>query len=113
MFGLTGSIETWKYFKANVIDGGSLDIKLQDDRKFENGKIYLYNGQKLRYDDPGNINFGYVGAAIFPRAILCFGAGVNQISKHGLKYGDISTFWDDPTDNRMIKYGYGLYKGWY
>ena len=97
------------YFYDNVKDGGKLDIKLSDEWKFETGKMYLYNGKELRYDDPGNINFGYVGAVIFPLDILCFGAGANQVKKYGFKFGDFSTFFDDQRDNEMIKYGYSLY----
>ena len=105
-----GRIKAALYFYENVIDGGDLDIKLQDEWKFEEGKTYTYNGMVLRYDDPGNINFGYVGAVLFSEGILCFGAGVNQISKYGFKFGDISTFYDDPRDNEMIKLGYSIYQ---
>ena len=105
-----GFIKTTKYFYNNVKDGGALDIKLQDEWQFEEGKKYVFNGKQLRYDDPGNINFGYVGAVIFPEGILCFGAGLNQIGKHGFKFGNLSTWYDDPRDNEMIKYGYQLYE---
>ena len=98
------------YFYSNVVDGGALDIKLQDEWKFQPDTKYLFNGMELRYDDPGNINFGYVGAVLFPEVILCAGAGANQISKWGFEFGDISTFYDDPRDNSMIKYGYQLYR---
>ncbi|MBE6713382.1 MAG: hypothetical protein E7580_07695 [Ruminococcaceae bacterium] len=94
----------------NVTDGGNLDIKTQDEWNFEEGKEYLFNGRTLRYDDPGNINFGYVGAILFPEGFLCFGAGINQISKFGFECGDITTWYDDPRDNEMIKYGYQLYQ---
>lgn len=88
---------------------GALDIKLQDKWKFDEGQLYSFDKQILRYDDPGNINFGYVGAVIFPEAVLCFGAGMNQIKKHGFKFGDLSKWYDDPRDNTIIKYGYDLY----
>ena len=97
------------YFLKNVVDGGVLDIKLQDEWSFEEGQMYIFNGRELRYDDPGNINFGYVGAVLFPEEMLCFGAGMNQISKYWFAFGDISTWFDDPRDNAMIKYGYSLY----
>ena len=101
--------ETAIYFYNNVTDGGDLDIKLQEEWQFEEDKVYTYNGMELRYDDPGNINFGYVGAVLFSEEILCLGAGVNQISKYGFRFGDFSTFFDDPRDNMMIKLGYALY----
>ena len=104
-----GTVKAWFYFKDNVTDGGALDIKLQDEWKFEEGHSYSFNKQILRYDDPGNINFGYVGAVIFPEEFLCFGAGLNQIKKHRFKFGNLSTWYDDPRDNAMIKYGSSLY----
>jgi len=100
------------YFYNNVKDGGELDIKLQDDWKFKEGVTYIYRGTELRYDDPGNINYGYVGAVLFSELILCAGAGLNQISKYGFQFGDIFSFFDDPRDNYMVKYGYKVYKGW-
>ena len=106
-----GFAATALYFYQNVTDGGSLDIKLQEEWKFDSGKVYLFNGNRLRMDDPGNINFGYVGAVIFPLDILCLGAGLNQIKNWGFEFGDFSTFFDDPRDNQMIKYGYALYWG--
>lgn len=99
-----------KYFYDNVKDGGELDIKLTDEWKFEEGVTYIYSGQELRYDDPGNINFGYVGHVLFDRTVLCLGAGGNQIMKYGFKFGDVFSFFDDPRDNRMIKWGYRLYE---
>ena len=104
------AIDTLLYFYENVTDGGALDIKLQDDWKFEEGRKYFYNGKELRCDDPGNINFGYVGAVILPETVLCAGAGLHQIKNYGFKYGNIFTFFDDPRDGKMIKYGYSLYK---
>ena len=98
------------FFYNNVKDGGALDIKLQDDWKFESGTVYYYNGKPLRYDDPGNINFGYIGAILFPLVVLCVGAGCNQISNYGFKFGSIATFFDDPRDQQMIKMGYDLYR---
>lgn len=105
-----GTVKAIIYFYNNVKDGGDLDLKLQDDWKFDNDKWYKYYDFYLRYDDPGNINFGYVGAVLFSETVLCAGAGANQIKKYGFQFGDLSTFYDDPRDNRMIKYGYNLYK---
>lgn len=33
----------------------------------------------------------------------------NQIAKYGLKDGNIKTYFDDPRDQEMIRYGYHLY----
>jgi RHS repeat-associated protein len=100
--------ETCWYFYENVKDGGTLDIKTQEEWKFEKGKKYIYNGMELRFDDPGNINFGYVGFTLFPKVLLCAGAGVNQIFKFAFQFGDVFSFYDDPRDNYMIRYGYDL-----
>jgi len=102
--------ETILYFYRNVTDGGKLDIKLKNEWKFEEGTTYLFNGIILRHDDPGNINYGYIGAVLFPEQILCMAAGANQIKNHKFKYGSIFTFFDDERDNQMIKYGYNLYR---
>lgn len=107
-----GYIKTRLYFYSNVKDGGDLDIKLQDEWQFESGKKYMYNGMVLRYDDPGNINFGYLGAELFPQIVLCIGAGINQLTKPDVPH-NVFSFFDDPRDTYMIKYGYGIYKGWY
>ena len=103
------TLEGWWYFYENVNDGGDLDIKLQDEWAFREGVKYTFQGRELRADDPGNINFGYVGAVLFPEEMLCMGAGLNQISNWGFQFGDLSTWFDDPRDNEMIKYGYLLY----
>lgn len=105
-----GYISAFKYFLNNVNDGGALDIKLQDEWKFEEGKTYLYYGRELRFDDPGNINYGYVGTVLLNKRILCFGAGLNQFSKYGTSSGDILTWFDDPRDNLMVKYGVYIFK---
>ena len=105
-----GYIEAAFYFYQNVKDGGDLDIKLQDEWTFEEEKNYVYRDRKLRFDDPGNINFGYVGAVLFSEEVLCIGAGVNQISKYGFVYGDLSSYFDDPRDQAMIRWGYEIYQ---
>ena len=104
-----GYIGACVYFYKNVRDYGDLDIKLQDEWSFEAKTDYYFYGTLLRYDDPGNINFGYIGAILFDLNILCLGAGINQISKYGFQFGDFSTCFDDPRDNEMIKRGYNLY----
>ena len=105
-----GYINAVTYFVENVVNGGDLDIKLQDEWKFEDGKEYYFRGEPLRFDDPGNINYGYVGASILPQEVLCIGAGLNQIKKYGFKYGNMHTYFDDTRDHIMIRWGYFLYK---
>ena len=118
-----GRAEAVTYFLLNVRGGGPLDIKLQDEWKFEDGKTYVYLDQVLRYDDPGNINYGYVGAVLFPEEVLCAGAGGYQVGSAiwalidgnpnttPPTMGGISTYFDDPRDTEMIRWGYKLYIG--
>lgn len=104
-----GYISACFYFYNIVRDFGELDIKLQDEWKFEANTDYYFNGTLLRYDDPGNINYGYIGAILFDLEVLWVGAGINQVGKYGFKYGDFSTYFDDPRDREMIERGYILY----
>lgn len=96
-------------YYVRVTDGGDWDIKLTDEWKFEKGKTYVYQGKVMRMDDPGNIHFGYVGAVLFSEEFVCFGAGMNNISKFGFRDGDRSTYWDDPQDQIMMRWGYSMY----
>ena len=60
-------------------------------------------------DDPGNIHFGYTGAVLFPESFVCFGAGMNNISKFEFTTGNVDSYYDDPQDQEMMKWGYDLY----
>lgn len=97
------------YYYVKVTDDGDWDIKVQDEWKFQEGKTYVYQGVELRMDDPGNIHFGYVGAVVFPEEFVCFGAGMNNLLKFGFTAGDISSYFDDPHDQEMMRWGYALY----
>ena len=72
---------------------------------------YIYHGEEHRHDDIGNIHYGYVGAAIFSKPVLCWAAGWAQWKHDGkLYYGLLSCF-DDPRDQEMIIEGYDIYYG--
>ena len=101
------------YFYEKVKDGGDWDIKLTDEWTFEEGTVYLYQGKEIRWDDPGNIHFGYVGAVVFSEEAICLGAGLNQITKFGFSFGDFSSYYDDPRDQEMMRWGHRLYKSGY
>lgn len=102
--------------------GGNWDYKRQSQWKLKKKHRYFYkwsNRNKkyfYRNDDVGNVHFGFVGAALFPRFVLCAGAGVYQVISDikGKKKTQIykRSFGDDPHDTAMIKYGYSLYKKW-
>ena len=96
------------YYKR-VTDKGIWDIKRTDEWKFEEGKTYVYRGVEMRMDDPGNIHFGYIGAVLFDVEFVCFGAGMNNVSKFGFSTGSVESYYDDPQDQEMMRWGYNLY----
>ena len=108
-----GELRAQLYFYEKVKDGGDWDIKLTDEWKFEEGKVYVYRGQVMRWDDPGNIHFGYTGAVVFSEEFLCAGAGLNQITKFGFSSGDFDSYFDDPRDQEMMRWGCRLYAAGY
>ena len=105
-----GYVKACLFYHAMVTDGGDWDIKLTDEWKFEPGKTYIYQGKVMRMDDPGNIHFGYTGAILFPEEFVCFGAGMNNLSKFGFTAGDLDSYFDDPQDQEMMRWGYQMYK---
>ena len=98
------------YYYVKVTDGGEWDIKVTDEWAFEKGKTYVYEGQVLRMDDPGNIHFGYLGAILFPEEFVCFGAGMNNFLKFGTVDGNLASYYDDPQDQEMMRWGYRMCK---
>lgn len=104
-----GYIKAALFYHAMVTDGGQWDIKRTDEWKFEPGKTYVYQGRVLRMDDPGNIHFGYLGAILFPEEFVCFGAGMNNLLKFGFDQGDLASYYDDPRDQEMMRWGYRMY----
>ena len=101
------------YYYHKVKDGGDWDIKRTNEWKFEEGKTYIYQGRVLRMDDPGNIHFGYVGAVVFVEEAVCIGAGLNNISKFGFTTGNFKSYYDDPQDQEMMRWGHRLYTSGY
>ena len=108
-----GRIYAAYYYYHKVKDGGDWDIKLTNEWKFEEGKTYVYQGKVLRHDDPGNIHFGYTGAVIFEEELVCAGAGANNVSKFGFTAGNFRSYYDDPQDQEMMRWGHRLYMSGY
>ncbi len=104
-----GSANGAFFFAENVTDGGVWDIKRNPDWNLSPNRQYVYNGRVLRYDDPGNIAYGYIGGVLFSEEVLCMAAGANQITKYGFKCGHLLSYFDDPRDQQMIRFGYSLY----
>ena len=103
-----GRIKSYKYFKKKVRTGGEWDLKSQKEWSFLKTSVLIYNGEKLRYDDPGNIHYGYVGQAFTGEWQLQVGAGIEQIRVGTSSWSYWDSCFDDPRDQKMIKYGYML-----
>ena len=70
--------------------------------------IYLYREIECRYDDIGNIHFGFMGAAAgYTVQFLVGGAGLYQL--YSDKAWNYNPYLDDPRDSMMITYGYYLF----
>ena len=105
-----GYLSAAKYFYDSVKSGGKWDVKIQPDWDLNPYDKYYFYGCEIRYDAPGNINYGYVGAYFFSDDILLFMAGAVQFKHYGTRFGNLFTYFDDPYDNQMIKCGILLYK---
>lgn len=101
-----------KYFCNKSKNGGDWDLKKKWnlESKDNKKKIYKYDDMSLRFDDPGNIHFGFVGYLFFPLKVLQAGAGLYQITSKKSSFKYAFSFFDDPQDTKMIKYGYNLAK---
>lgn len=79
---------------------------------------YIYKGNTYRYDDIGNIHYGYVGREVFGILVLLSGAGVyqaisdfkrgsgNLLSKaSNIQFNHFYAFFDDPQDQQMVMIG--------
>ena len=100
-------------FIINVKSGGIWDLKRREDWGLQSGRMYVYDGIKLEYDEPGNIMFGYVGSALFDLTELKAGAGFYQ-QYEGHSKDEWGKWWpnfgDEPKDSAAIEYGYRLRK---
>lgn len=100
----------------NFRTGGSWDIKSSSDDvlgKSEDGKrdywSYIYNGELIRYDAPGNINYGYV-----TRAAGLWGWQTQSVAASEQVISDLSTgrtpsFADNSGDRGYVQMGIKLY----
>ena len=98
-------ISTSLYFASQVKPGGEWDFKAQDDWALDPEYTYIYCGQGLRYDDIGNIHYGYVGSVVYTEATLLRMGGIVQIATRTSKWEYRNSNFDDPRDQEMVKYG--------
>lgn len=69
-----GIVNSIKYFCNNVKTNGAWDLKSKKEWKLGNKDHFRFKGTKMRFDDPGNMHFGYVGSVLFPLDILVSGS---------------------------------------
>jgi RHS repeat-associated protein len=92
------------WFFKKVRSGGPWDLK----RKHR-GR-YKFLGRTLKGEDLGNIHYGYVGAAArISRRLLLAAAGAYQVFSRTTRLRWFRSYFDDPRDQRMIKWGIRLY----
>ena len=101
--------ELISFFISKVRTGGDWDLKNQSSWNLKRDYTYIYHGKELRYDDVGNIHFGFVGRLLFPKEILLAGAGLYQIKNGNSHIYYLFSNFDDPQDQAMIAYGYDLW----
>lgn len=92
-------------FIDRVMPGGVWDFKSQKEWDLKPDYTYYYNGKALRYDDIGNIHYGYVGRVLFPEEMLLIAVGVVQVYTKTTKVRYLFSNLDDPRDQEMIRYG--------
>lgn len=106
------NIKKAKRFKDLNTDGAEYDIKNSSYDPDFIGETSTLNGQKMRYDDYGNIMYGANGREYgYSLWFLKAGAGANQIFKKGGKpdWTNYSGFFDHRRDTQMIKKGFYNY----
>lgn len=103
------------YFYEKVKYGGDWDFKSQSSWGLKPDVTYIYHGSELRYDDIGNIHYGYVGRELFSLPVLLFAAGAAQIKNDIFTrntWPQFEHFWcnyDDPRDQFMVFWGCTLW----
>jgi len=102
-------VNTVAYFVDKVKPEGDWDFKAQEDWALDPYTIYVYNDTRLRYDDIGNIHYGYVGRVIFSSNMLLLAGGVVQIYAGTSDWSYWKTNFDDPRDQWAIQFGCHLW----
>jgi len=75
---------------------------------------FIYDGELVDQDVPGNINYGYFGKFCnIPASALLMGAGYAQIAAGTYKLEFYQTFFDDPRDTYRLLQGIEIYNQWH
>ena len=95
-------------FAWMVRTGGIYDLKSKTE--WQGKQHFIYEGNIIWYDDPGNILYGYLGKVMgFDDHTLMFAGGV-QIATRTSSWSYVSSFFDDPRDQVSIKTGIDKFK---
>ena len=103
-------ISAFVTFIKKVRPGGNWDFKAQDDWNLSRDEKYYYNGKELRFDDIGNIHYGYVGRVVAPKKMLLIAAGIVQVLSFTSNWDYSDSYYDDPHDQEAILYGIELWE---
>lgn len=98
-------------FRNLVKSNAPYDLKKHGYSERDIGTYSLYHGQKFRYDDYGNYNYGVAAKAYgisLKNAIRA--AGLYQVYSGTGVFSNLSGWFDDPRDTQMITEGYNDYK---
>lgn len=107
---------SWSLIKFRP--GGEWDLKSSGDAVFSGRwndgerifKSYIYSGELIRYDAPGNICYGYVASSLgFRDWVVQGGARAAQIADN-LYHEKGLTFKDNSGDAKYVQKGINLYK---
>lgn len=100
--------ERYSTYYHMIGKNGPYEIKTQDDWMYRH---FIYEGELLEYDQPGNIVYGFLGLHMgYSEIELLMAAGAGQVlySTSSLDYA--STFFDDPADVPWIKEGFRVHQ---
>ena len=102
-------------FRENVQNKGPWDLKQLPE--WGNSSLYVFNGEIVDRDAPGNIMYGYMGHAYgIPDAVLCLGAAYAQLQAGTTRIEWLlfpfppGTWGDDPIDQLNIERGIAFHQ---
>lgn len=88
-----------------------MDLKNQPEWQHS---AFIYDGEIVDQDVPGNINYGYFGSYCnIPQSVLMAGAGYAQLSAGTAEVEFYVTLFDDPRDTYRTFQGVEIYEEWH
>ena len=105
------TVELMRYLDfANMVrPGGIYDLKAQ--AEWQGKEHYIYNGNIVWFDAPGNILYGYLGKSMgFSDLVLYAAPGVAQIAVGTSSWNFAFSFFDDPRDQENIRLGIQIFR---